>query len=408
MLEICPQRSCSQTLRSPRQPGVKSWGLFALLLFAPNAISQAGGPCGIGQVLLELQHQDQFGPVPGPLQPGVTLVVPKFDPSLGTLQGMQLRWSFRVLGELCGDNQGSTCGLFSDAQMQATASMIPAASNVPSVTGASVPPFLYVHAFTPPGFALGSADGTFDCITASGNPSIGDCTPGEDHFFTQYDTLNQWGWVSLTGVDLAPWIAMTPGESVAFEVTNSSANLVVNQGANVVVNFTNQIEVRMEVKYEYCSPNPQSVGTRYCFCDTGAPCGNESTGGEGCQNITGQGAYLEGLGSASLGAADLLLHGAQFPPNQPALFFQGDSRVNGGSGLVFGDGLRCAGVNVVRLEVQAASAGGEVTSSVSIGGAGGALAGEVKRYQVWYRDPAGSPCGSLYNLTNGLELQWQP
>ena len=35
----------------------------------------------------------------------------------------------------------------------------------------------------------------------------------------------------------------------------------------------------------------------------------------------------------------------------PGIFFQGDERVNGGDGDLFGDGLRCAGTNVVRLEL---------------------------------------------------------
>jgi hypothetical protein len=30
----------------------------------------------------------------------------------------------------------------------------------------------------------------------------------------------------------------------------------------------------------------------------------------------------------------------------------------------------------------------------------------VKRYQAWYRDPAGSPCGSQFNLSNGYEISW--
>jgi hypothetical protein len=32
--------------------------------------------------------------------------------------------------------------------------------------------------------------------------------------------------------------------------------------------------------------------------------------------------------------------------------------------------------------------------------------GDTKRYQVWYRDPNGSPCGAQFNLSNGFEIVW--
>jgi hypothetical protein len=32
--------------------------------------------------------------------------------------------------------------------------------------------------------------------------------------------------------------------------------------------------------------------------------------------------------------------------------------------------------------------------------------GDVKRYQIWYRDPQGSPCGAQFNLSNGMEIVW--
>ena len=34
----------------------------------------------------------------------------------------------------------------------------------------------------------------------------------------------------------------------------------------------------------------------------------------------------------------------------------------------------------------------------------GLAAGDVKRFQYWYRNPGGSPCGSQFNLTNGYEI----
>ncbi len=102
----------------------------------------------------------------------------------------------------------------------------------------------------------------------------------------------------------------------------------------------------------------------------------------------------------------LVLLASGSPPNQPGLFFQGDNAINGGLGLSFGDGLRCAGGNVVRLEVVPTNGAGDASSSLSLSVAGAVTAGQTKRYQWWYRDPVGGQCGSGFNLSNGLEVNW--
>ena len=90
------------------------------------------------------------------------------------------------------------------------------------------------------------------------------------------------------------------------------------------------------------------------------------------------------------------------------LFFQGNSKLAGGAGVTFGDGLRCAGGSALRLETTVADASGQVSTSVALAAAGNVAPGDVRRYQAWYRDPQGSPCGTGFNLSNGLELTWQP
>lgn len=143
----------------------------------------------------------------------------------------------------------------------------------------------------------------------------------------------------------------------------------------------------------------------YCFGDgsgTPCPCGNTGGTGQGCANSTGAGALLTASGTTSVSAGDLVLHGSQLIPNQPGLYFQGTNPVNGGSGVQFGDGLRCAGGTVVRLQVAAADGTGNSSTSVNIATAGGVAPGDIRRYQLWYRNPSGSPCGSGFNLTNGL------
>jgi hypothetical protein len=151
-----------------------------------------------------------------------------------------------------------------------------------------------------------------------------------------------------------------------------------------------------------------SVGTAFCFGDgTGAacPCSNVGAAGEGCANSTGHGGVLAGAGTSSVSASNLVLSVSGLPANQPVLFFQGNNAINGGNGNVFGAGLRCAGGGVRRLEVLFATGAGEAATMSNISAAGAVTAGDLKRYQGWYRNPGG-PCLSSFNLTQGLEISW--
>ena len=139
------------------------------------------------------------------------------------------------------------------------------------------------------------------------------------------------------------------------------------------------------------------------------PCGNSGSPGHGCANSAFPGgARMTVTGTPSVSNDTLQLDVQGSRPSQPGLFFQGDNAVGGGAGIPFGDGLRCAGGAVVRLELVSADAAGAVSTSVAIGLEAGVAAGEVKRYQWWYRDPGGSPCGFEFNLSNGVELTWVP
>jgi hypothetical protein len=148
------------------------------------------------------------------------------------------------------------------------------------------------------------------------------------------------------------------------------------------------------------------LGAIYCL-GVGCPCGNDDAAA-GCANDTGAGATLGASGSASITADDLVLSVTGLTPG-PGLFFQGDNAVNSGNGNPFGDGLRCAGGNVVRLEVQFANAANsfQTETTISVSTKGGVSVGQTRRYQYWYRDAGSSPCGSLFNLSSGYELVWQ-
>ena len=154
---------------------------------------------------------------------------------------------------------------------------------------------------------------------------------------------------------------------------------------------------------------PGPPGTQYCFGDgtgTACPCGNTGGPGEGCANSTGVGAVLSAVSTSSVtdGSFALWTYGL---PAGPGLYFQGDNMTNSGNGSPFGDGLRCAGGNVIRLEIRPSTSGLSRTT-VPIAITGEVSAGDTKHYQLWYRDPIGSPCGNGFNLSNGYEVLWKP
>ncbi len=153
------------------------------------------------------------------------------------------------------------------------------------------------------------------------------------------------------------------------------------------------------------------AGTTYCFGDgsgTACPCGNPGGAHEGCANGGGRGAVLTSSGSLSVATADLVLWARGLLPGNAGLFLQGSTRVAGGSGLPFGDGLRCAGGSVLRLQVRLPGADGTLHTTISVPSTGGVAAGDTRTYQTWYRDSQTTPCGTGFNLSNGLELVWSP
>ena len=148
--------------------------------------------------------------------------------------------------------------------------------------------------------------------------------------------------------------------------------------------------------------------TPFCVGDgsgTACPCGNTSAlgAGEGCANSTGSGALLTASGSDTVADDNLVLHVVQARPGQPCVFVQGAAQIE----TPFRDGLLCMGNPTDRLEVAALDATGAVDSSTSLGAAGGAAPGQTLHYQVWYRDPTISPCGSGSNLSNAVSMTWQ-
>ena len=157
---------------------------------------------------------------------------------------------------------------------------------------------------------------------------------------------------------------------------------------------------------------PPGVG--YCFGDLGSgtpcPCNNDNDGtlpGSGCANgVFASGAKLTGTGLASVTNDSLVLRTAYQEPNNSGLYFQGVTDLT--PGLLWGDGLRCTGGAITRLQVRFADGVGSSNTTIPIGSKGGVSAGDTRYYQCWYRNPQNSPCGYQFNTSNGYVTTWIP
>ena len=143
--------------------------------------------------------------------------------------------------------------------------------------------------------------------------------------------------------------------------------------------------------------------TQYCFCGTGAPCGNIDPNA-GCANSTGQGALLSASGSSSVSADNLVLTVSQLPVNVFAFMFRANNAIGP---TPFGDGFRCVGGGLIRFGVQNSGATGTITRGPGLAAAYGIAPFTTYRFHCWYRDPAG-PCGFQFNTPNAITVSFLP
>lgn len=151
-------------------------------------------------------------------------------------------------------------------------------------------------------------------------------------------------------------------------------------------------------------------GTSFCE-GVACPCGNDVPG-RGCMNSSGTGGLLESTGSTSLTADDLTFRASGLTLNYACLLLaQGDACTQVGDGyLAVNPGLFQAGI--LRGDVQLVEPDGTVTfgpGAVSLvegnlGMPGLIDPGTTWYFQVAYRDEPASPCGTRFNLTNGLRV----
>lgn len=162
-----------------------------------------------------------------------------------------------------------------------------------------------------------------------------------------------------------------------------------------------------------------SAITPLCFGDGSSsvcPCANLGVTGRGCANsqALSQGALL--LADGDPANDNVRLEASGMLPTALAIFLQGSAALS--SPANFGDGLRCAGGQLLRLAVKSSVNGTARYPEgveLSIGARNAQLGfplapGAVTVHQTYYRDPVAAFCpnppGNNWNVTNALRLQW--
>jgi hypothetical protein len=216
--------------------------------------------------------------------------------------------------------------------------------------------------------------------------------------------------------------ASDPGP-VSGTFTTTAGNIHLSQPVNSTFSFSDptsgasgSITIVGTIESNY------AVYTSFCSGDgstTACPCGNASVGaGRGCNNSSSTGgAQLAAEGLAALGADSLYLTSSFEKPNATSIFLQGRTQL--GSGVAFGQGLRCIGGTLKRLfahnaslGVVSAPTGADLSVSAQSTVLGDPISpGEMRFYQVYYRDPnVLGTCApdATFNASQALSVAWHP
>jgi len=161
--------------------------------------------------------------------------------------------------------------------------------------------------------------------------------------------------------------------------------------------------------------------TSFCFGDLTmrpCPCANTGGAGRGCDNSASTGgAQMTSVGTASLAGDTFQLTSSGELPTALTVFMQGDEAI---SPRLFGDGLRCVGGILKRMQTEPAAAGvavypdgSEPAASVRSAALGDPIAaGDTRYYQAYYRDEDAAYCpkptGQLWNVSSGIAATWSP
>ncbi len=158
--------------------------------------------------------------------------------------------------------------------------------------------------------------------------------------------------------------------------------------------------------------------THFCAGDgslaTACPCANSGLIGRGCENSsTTGGALLTAQGAVSPDSVVLTASGEL--ASALSMVFQGS--VDNSNGVVFGDGVRCAGGTLKRLYLKSAVGGtviapapGDPALQAQSAAKGDPITpGQTRSYQVYYHDPVVGFCsapGNAWNVTNAVRVSW--
>ncbi len=237
---------------------------------------------------------------------------------------------------------------------------------------------------------------------------------------------NAYGWRVRTGLHAGQSLTLAIQNAASFDsdVDPTASTNLVEIGANTQPGWTpGSNNTRYQTNGTTTGQTPPSgiqgsldppiTSFAFCFGDgsgTACPCGNSSAVGanSGCSNSLGVGGVLVASGSASVAGDTLVLAGSGMP-NSSALYFQGTSQSAAGAGAVFGDGLRCAAGSVIRLGTKVNASGASqypVAGDAAVSVRGVDAPGDVRTYQVWYRNAAAFCTTSTFNVTNGWQVTW--
>jgi hypothetical protein len=156
-------------------------------------------------------------------------------------------------------------------------------------------------------------------------------------------------------------------------------------------------------------PVPGGPPSGFSFCDAtdgslgACPCANPGLPLSGCDIAQGTGGVgLWAVAQMTVPQNRATLRGDGYPTaaSPPSLVIR-SSALDPAAPVVFGDGLRCVGVPLVRLGAAIASAG------VSVHTFGHGAGPGTYYYQLWFRNQPAMFCTSdAFNLSNGSTLVW--
>ena len=154
---------------------------------------------------------------------------------------------------------------------------------------------------------------------------------------------------------------------------------------------------------------PVRPGYQYCPGDgsgTQCPVMNNNSGRmAGClwdPTYVFDGGVLDATGTEYLSDIDVYFQATDVE-NNFGIFFGAANSVNGGNGMPFGCGLRCAGGALVRLTSPALAINHRASCGPVEALDTGAAPGLTRYYQYWFRSPS---CSQQFNLTNGYAITW--